>query len=204
MWDQKFGPANDPFYRAIAAQLPATQEPARILVLGCGTGLELDEIFARTPNARITGIDLAPNMLDQLRTKFPDRMGQMSLIVGNYLDAPLGEAEYDYAVSSLTVHHLPWEKKAAVYRKTRAALKEGGRYIEGDQSCLPEQEAHYWYHGFVSKLPGGDRGAWNYDVTLSVETNTRLLTEAGFSHVSLTWESRDDEGYGHVVLIAER
>ena len=139
VWDQKFGPANEPFYRAVAAEIPPTPDPVRILVLGCGTGLELDEIFARTPNARIAGIDLAPNMLEQLRAKFPARMDQMTLVVGNYLDVPLGEREYDYAVSCLTVHHLPWEQKAIVYRKTFAALKGRGLYVEGDQSCLPEQ-----------------------------------------------------------------
>ncbi|MEO2002580.1 MAG: hypothetical protein ABGY41_00610 [Candidatus Poribacteria bacterium] len=56
----------------------------------------------------------------------------------------------------------------------------------------------------LSKPPGGDRGAWNYDVTLSVETNTRLLTEAGFTNVRQTWESRDDAGQGHAVVVAER
>jgi len=204
VWDQKFGPGSEPFYEAVAAQLPATEEPLRILILGCGTGLELDAVFARTPNARITGIDLAPNMLEQLRGKFAGRMAQITLVLGNYLDLPLGEGEYDHAISTLTVHHLPWEMKAIVYRKTWQALRPGGTYIEGDQSCLPEQEDHRWYHEFVSKLPGGDRGDWNYDVTLSVETNTRLLAEAGFSDIRQTWEARGDDGYGHAVLVARR
>ena len=203
-WDEKFGPGSEEFYAAVAENLPATDDAVRILALGCGTGLELDAVFARTPNAQITGIDLAPNMLDRLTAKFADRMRQITPIVGNYLDTPLGETEYDYAISTLTVHHLPWDKKGVVYRKTRDALRDGGLYIEGDQSCLPEQEDHYWYHEFVSKLPGGDRGQWNYDVTLSVDTNTRLLTEAGFSAVRQTWEARGDDGYGHAVLVAAR
>lgn len=38
-----------------------------ILDLGCGTGLELDEIFNRLPNVSVVGIDLTQAMLDKLR-----------------------------------------------------------------------------------------------------------------------------------------
>lgn len=46
------------FYPFTAACLPATAG-ARILDLGCGTGLELEEYFKINPTARVTGIDLA-------------------------------------------------------------------------------------------------------------------------------------------------
>jgi hypothetical protein len=85
-----------------------------------------------------------------------------------------------------------------------SSRSDGKVCIEGDPSCLPEQEDHYWYHEFGSKLPDGDRGQWNCDVTLSVETNARLMTEAGFSDVRQTWEARGDDGYGHAVLVAAR
>lgn len=207
LWDQKFGNAPgepDQIYISVAEQMEATDAEVSILDLGCGTGLELNDVFARVPNARVTGIDLAPNMLNQLRSKFSHRMNQITLIQAHYLDFPLGEVLYDYAIATLTLHHLPPENKLRVYEKVRKALKEGGLYIEGDQSCLPEQEGHRWYYEYVSKLPGGDRAQWNYDVTLSVESNKRLLREAGFSAVNLTWEERGDHGYGVAVLVAKR
>jgi len=40
-----------------------------ILDLGCGTGLELDEIFKRLPDVSLVGIDLTQAMLDKLRQK---------------------------------------------------------------------------------------------------------------------------------------
>lgn len=203
LWDQKFGTEkSDPFYQAVAQQIAATNVEVCILDLGCGTGLELKNVFERVPNARVTGIDIAPNMLHQLRSKFSNRMGQITLIQAHYLDIPLGEAVYDYAVATLTLHHLPPHNKVRVYEKIRTALKENGLYIEGDTSCLPkEPEDHYWYDEFISKLPGGDRAQWNYDMPLPVEKTTQLLYEAGFSDVKLTW--KHDRG-SDIVLVAKQ
>lgn len=189
IWDQKFKHSYAHMHKALAEQLPQTNNKCNILDLGCGTGMEFEYIFQRLPNAHITGIDLAPKTLDQIRIKFKDKMDQITLIAGNYLDIDLGNHQYDYAISTLTVHHLPWENKKIVYKKIYNTLKPNGQYIEGDQTCKPEQEEHRWYHEFVSKLPGGDRGQWNYDVTLSVETNTRLLQGAGFANVWSPWKS---------------
>ena len=39
----------------------------RLLDLGCGTGLELDEIFKLLPQTVVTGVDLTKEMLEKLR-----------------------------------------------------------------------------------------------------------------------------------------
>ncbi|MEM7134223.1 MAG: hypothetical protein AAF702_48585 [Chloroflexota bacterium] len=51
-------------------------------------------------------------------------------------------------------------------------------------------------------MPGGDKAEWNYDVTLSPEREERLLREAGFAQVDLTWEQRDESGHGLAVFVA--
>ena len=77
IWDQKFGAEpNDPFYQAVVAHIPRTDESIDVLDLGCGTGIQLEFVFERAPNARVTAIDRAPNMLKQLRTKFADKIKQ--------------------------------------------------------------------------------------------------------------------------------
>lgn len=192
LWDKKFGVDPDnPFYQTVARQIPTTQAEVDILDLGCGTGIQLEFVFARAPNARVTGIDLAPNMLEQLRYKFGSFSAQMRLVQGSLLDLSLGEDEYDYAISTLTMHHLPPEEKVRVYGKVRKALRPTGLYVEGDQSNTPEGEKNtlYWYNRWIAKLPGGNRAEWNYDITLTVETQKRLLREAGFSDVQLEWEN---------------
>jgi tRNA (cmo5U34)-methyltransferase len=115
IWDKKFGvEPDDPFCQAVANQIPTTQAEVDILNLGYGTSIQLEYVFARAPNARVTGIGLAPNMLEQLKSKFGSFAAQLGLVQGALLDLSLGEEGYDYAISTLTIHHLPPEHKVRV------------------------------------------------------------------------------------------
>ncbi len=51
------------YYKLVSSTLKYTEEVIEILDLGCGTGLELEEIFNKAPNARVTCIDLSEEML---------------------------------------------------------------------------------------------------------------------------------------------
>ena len=84
------------FYPFTAAQLPRAAG-SRVLDLGCGTGLELEEYFALCPTARVTGIDLSARMLARLSDKLPDK--ELRLVCGSYFDVPFDEDAYDAAVS---------------------------------------------------------------------------------------------------------
>ncbi len=59
------------FYKYTASLLPE-KSGAKVLDLGCGTGLELEEYFLVNPFAKITGIDLTEAMLNALKEKFAD------------------------------------------------------------------------------------------------------------------------------------
>ena len=68
------------YYRWMAALIPQGAET--LLDIGCGTGLELDEIFCLHPEIAVTGIDLEPSMLERLRGKHGHR--NLRLIEGDY------------------------------------------------------------------------------------------------------------------------
>lgn len=76
----------------------------KLLDLGCGTGLELREIFKKFPDLKVTGIDLTQSMLDKLKLNFPDK--NIKLICGSYFDVPFGEKIFDCAISFQTMHHF--------------------------------------------------------------------------------------------------
>lgn len=204
LWDARFGPSYSDLHQATAQQIPATDEPIRILDVGCGTGLEFGHILARAPNARITGLDQAPRMLQEIERKFANRMDQITLIEASCLEWPDGLRDFDHVVSILTVHHFPPATKVGIYAAIRSALGIDGSYVEGDQSGTPEHDTDTMatFSGWIAKLPDGERGAWNYDVTLSVGANQSLLREAGFTSFEVPWEVRDETGMGHAVMVS--
>jgi len=189
LWDTKFAADCAPLHRETARRIARADEPVRILDVGCGTGLELEAIFERAPNARVTAMDQAPRMLGELACKYASRLHQIELLEASCVDWPEHLRDFDYVVSVLCVHHFPPDTKVGIYRSFRQALKPGGMYIEGDQMTRGEAggEDHELFERWIARLPGGRLGEWNYDVTLNAETNRALLLEAGFTAVDGPW-----------------
>ena len=176
------------FYAYTAGQLP--QEPgARVLDLGCGTGLELEEYFALNPEADVTGIDLCRPMLDALAAKFPDK--KLKLICESYFDAGLAPDTYDAAVSVESLHHFPAEQKLGLYRRLCSALKAGGRFVLTDyfaESEALEKEYFENLEALKREQHLDDGQFYHYDTPLTVEHETAVLKEAGFSDVRILRE----------------
>ena len=145
-------------------------------------------------------MDQAPHMLVELKREYEPRMHQIELVEASCLDWPSGLHGFDYVISILCVHHFAPETKVDVYRSFRNALNPQGAYVEGDQTVSLDDEQ--WilglYKAWIEKLPGGSRGEWNYDVTLSLETNQHLIEEAGFGSFEVRWS-----GNGHVFVARE-
>ena len=171
------------FYPFTAALLPR-QEGARVLDLGCGTGLELEYYFPLAPEASVTGIDLSEGMLAALKGKFPDK--RLELIRGSYLDLPLGEDRFDAAVSVESLHHFTGEEKLGLYKKLHRSLKEGGFFLLTDYFAeLPEQER--FFRGELLRLKAeqglDDSAFYHYDTPLTTEHEIQVLREAGFREI---------------------
>lgn len=173
----------DEFYPFTAERLPAAPN-CRILDLGCGTGLELEELFLRNPSAKVTGIDLSQGMLSALKKKFVDR--DVSLIVGSYFSVPFGVDAFDAAVSVESLHHFTKEEKIPLYAKLCRALKKNGYFILTDYfSPSDEAEREYRNEYLARKAQQGilDDALYHYDTPLTVEHEREALLQAGFTTV---------------------
>ena len=173
------------FYPFTAKMLPAVAN-CRILDLGCGTGLELEEYYLLCPSAKVTGIDLSQGMLSALNKKFAGK--DITLIVGSYFDMPLGKALFDAAVSVESLHHFTKEEKIPLYAKLHTALKEDGYFILTDYFSLSDAEEKMHRKNLLAlKEEQGicDDAFYHYDTPLTVRHETEALLEAGFSAVEV-------------------
>ena len=173
------------FYPFTAKALPDSDN-CRLLDLGCGTGLELEEYYPLCPSAKVTGIDLSEAMLAALKEKFPHK--DITLLQGSYFDLPFGEDVFDAAVSVESLHHFTKEEKLPLYSKLFAALKKGGCFVLTDYFSLSDaEEAAHRANLIALKKEQGitDEEFYHYDTPLTVAHETEALLEAGFTEVSI-------------------
>lgn len=177
--------SSDVFYPFTADCLPKA-DGAKILDLGCGTGLELEHYFRLNPSARVTGIDLTKSMLNALKNKFPEK--DLTLICGSYFDVPFDENTFDAAVSVESLHHFTKDEKIPLYTKLCKALKNGGYFILTDYFALSDEDEQAFRNELLrlKKEQGiDDNEFYHYDTPLTVEHETEALLEAGFSSVEV-------------------
>jgi tRNA (cmo5U34)-methyltransferase len=136
-------PCFDEFYRVAVELAPFARDAALDVVdLGAGTGL-LSAFFADAfPRARLTLVDLAPEMLAQARTRFAGGGDRFTYVVADYAAAELPRPA-DIVVSALSIHHLTDPEKRALFARIHASLAPGGAFIDADQvlGATPATEA---------------------------------------------------------------
>ena len=179
------------YYRWLGELIPAQAET--LLDLGCGTGLELDEIFRLHPDIRVTGIDLAPGMLARLREKHPER--KLTLTVGDYLTVPLAPCAFDVAVAFETLHHFPPETKLGLFRRIFAALRPGGMLLEGDYIAESDEMETYLFQELARRrarqhVPEGT--FVHFDTPLTLAHELSLLSQAVFTAEVLGYRGEDN------------
>lgn len=80
-----------------------SEAPQSILDIGCGTGLLLQQLHRMHPEARLSGLDLAPDMISRSR----ERLGVDAVLVqGDAESLPFCEGVFDLLVSTSTLQWL--------------------------------------------------------------------------------------------------
>jgi tRNA (cmo5U34)-methyltransferase len=179
------------FYAILADPIEKTEGEIAILDLGAGTGIELEYIFAKAPQARITAVDLSPRMLSRLLDKYNRYEQQIQTVEASYLTMELEPCAYDYAVSVMSLHHLLPEEKIHIYAKIREALKPAGSYIEGDYIASEEEEGRLIkeYRKLKEDFVLPEDGLFHIDIPSSEKTQMMTMREAGFKEIRVLFRT---------------
>jgi len=188
----------------VAAYLP--DNTRTIIDIGIGTGLELEAIFKRFPDVDVVGLDIAENMMQLIKERYPDR--NIDLRCESYLEHDFGNELYDAALSLMTLHHYSHDVKTSLYRKILGSIKQGGIYIECDYMISEDeyenaQEAEDFYYSEYERLKDEqkilDGREYHYDRPCTVNNQIKMLNNAGFVNVREVWRRKNT-----VMLLADK
>lgn len=170
-------------YRRFAGFMP--EGAAKVLDLGCGTGLELDECFLRNGQLQVTGVDLCRDMLEKLREKHRDK--NLTLVCADYFEYDMSHEAWDMVISFESLHHFFPEQKGRLYRNIYTGLRQGGTFLLGDYiACTLQEEQllqrEYRKRRECSQIP--PERFVHFDIPLTLEHEMSLLESAGFQEIT--------------------
>ncbi|MFD9727160.1 class I SAM-dependent methyltransferase [Streptomyces sp. NPDC059072] len=183
---------------AWARLLRSWMPPGRVGVLdiGCGTG-SLSLLLAEAGHD-VTGVDLAPRMIEQARAKFGAAELDGRFLVGDAMAPPTEERQFDVVLSRHLVWKLP-DPEAAL-REWVTRLRPGGRLV------LIEGRWREAGHNGVPYVAGAESLPWNGGISAKDLASTvgplvsGLRVEPLSSNPDLWGGTVDDERYA---LIAD-
>lgn len=112
--------------------LDQTEIPIRqVADLGCGDGTIAQAILTHYPQAHVTAIDFSEPMLDQARQRLQPFGDRVKLVQADLYspDWQAGLGEFDAVLSGYCIHHLPDDRKQALYREIYHLLHPGGSFL---------------------------------------------------------------------------
>lgn len=112
-------------YADLAEQATAVIAEGLFLEVGPGPAFVSIEIARRAPGAQIIGLDISGKMIDiaQRNVEQAGLSERISLRQGDAARLPFADAEFDFVVSSASLHH--WKEPARILNEIYRVLKPG-------------------------------------------------------------------------------
>jgi tRNA (cmo5U34)-methyltransferase len=171
--------------RTLLEFLPERVE--RFLDVGSGAGRLVSFVKMERPQAACVALDFSPTMLEELRQRFAG-VGSVK-IVQHDLNDPLPElGVFDAIVSSFAIHHLPNERKRALYAEIFAQLSPGGAFLNLEHVASATESLHNQFLATMKIAPEDEDPS---NKLMDVESQLGWLRTIGFVEVDCHWKWRE-------------
>lgn len=160
--------------RKMTVDNASIQSGDNVLDVGCGTGEVALLAKTRAGDGKVYGIDPAPEMIAEARSKAARKKLEVDFRVGVIESLPFPDSSMDVVTSSLMMHHLTEDLKARGLAEIYRVLKPGGRLLIAD---FMRPTGSLVSHLFIALTR--HQGLKN-----GIEDLSKLLHEAGFTQIT--------------------
>jgi tRNA (cmo5U34)-methyltransferase len=171
-------------------------EHITVMDLGCGTGTVAHAIQTVFPNAQISCLDIAENMVKMAQLKLGERV---DYYINDFYEFTF-DKKYDVIVPSLALHHLGNDAdKKMFYKKIYDALADGGIFynadvVLGSNAHLQDVYMAKWKAFMEKTVPTGEiENTWiakykSEDRPVLLMHHLDWLKEIGFKNIDVVWK----------------
>jgi len=202
-----------PFYNemleALLLALPHPEtKKIRVADIGCGTGTVSKMILERYPNAILTCVDFASNMIKTAKDKLKEH-NNVEYLVEDFYSFNF-DRKYDAIVSSLALHHLRNDNdKKKFFKKIFDALNKNGAFynadvVLGSNETLQNLYMNKWKEFMQRKVPLYEvENIWcpkyeDEDKPAKTIDQIKWLEDVGFKKTDIIWKYYNFAVYGGV------
>jgi SAM-dependent methyltransferase len=160
-------------------------EEARVLELGCGSGLAETQLLAK--RFRVTGVDVSAAQIRRARANVPEA----TFVHADFTSLELPQSSFDAVASFYVFNHIPRELLPAVFERVHGWLRPGGFFLV----ALGAEDLPDWTGDFL--------GAPTFFSGYASERNRALLEAAGLTRLLdevVTFREPEQEATFHWVL----
>lgn len=206
-----FVPAREQQIELLCNLVPPSGGMMQLLELCCGEGLLAEALLERFPQARLTGYDGSPVMLERAARRL-ERFGER--FTARRFDLAQTDwrertAQYQAVLSSLAIHHLDAAAKQALYGDVWQMLLPGGAFliadlvlpvgeqamaVAADQYDQAVRQRALDLEGDLAAYDFFTRQGWNYfrypdpmDMPAPLSDHLRWLEAAGYQELNVFW-----------------